>query len=34
MSLNDTHSISHTKWNCKYAPKYTRSVDTIDPFKG
>ena len=28
MSLNDTHSLSHTKWNCKYhivfAPKYRR----------
>ena len=27
-SLNDTHSLSHTKWNCKYhvvfAPKYRR----------
>ena len=28
MSLNDTHSLSHTKWNCKYhivfVPKYRR----------
>lgn len=28
MSLNDTHSLSHTKWNCKYhivfASKYRR----------
>ena len=27
-SLNDTHSLSHTKWNCKYhvvfPPKYRR----------
>ena len=30
MSLNDIHSLSHTKWNCKYhvvfAPKYRRKV--------
>ncbi len=30
MSLNDIHSLSHTKWNCKYhivfAPKYRRQV--------
>ena len=30
MSLNDTNSLSHTKWNCKYhivfAPKYRRKV--------
>ena len=29
-SLDDTHSLSHTKWNCKYhvvfAPKYRRMV--------
>lgn len=29
-SLNHTHSLSHTKWNCKYhvvfAPKYRRKV--------
>lgn len=29
-SLDDTHSLSHTKWNCKYhvvfAPKYRRKV--------
>ena len=29
-SLNDTHSLSHTKWNCKYhivfAPKYRRKA--------
>jgi putative transposase len=28
--VNDTHSLSHTKWNCKYhivfAPKYRRKV--------
>lgn len=28
--MNDTHSLSHTKWNCKYhvvfAPKYRRRV--------
>ena len=27
---NDVHSLSHTKWNCKYhivfAPKYRRSI--------
>ena len=30
MGLNDIHSLSHTKWNCKYhivfAPKYRRQV--------
>lgn len=30
MSLNDVHSLSHSKWNCKYhvvfAPKYRRKV--------
>ena len=30
MSMNDTHSLSHSKWNCKYhivfAPKYRRKV--------
>ena len=30
MSLNDIHSLSHTKWNCKYhvvfAPKYRRKA--------
>ena len=30
MSLNDSNSLSHTKWNCKYhivfAPKYRRKV--------
>ena len=30
MSLNDIHSLSHTRWNCKYhiefAPKYRRKV--------
>ena len=30
MGINDTHSLSHTKWNCKYhivfAPKYRRKV--------
>ena len=30
MGLNDIHSLSHTKWNCKYhivfAPKYRRLV--------
>ena len=29
-TLNDTHSLSHTKWNCKYhvvfAPKYRRKA--------
>ena len=29
-SMNDTHSLSHSKWNCKYhvvfAPKYRRQV--------
>ena len=28
--MNDTNSLSHTKWNCKYhivfAPKYRRKV--------
>ena len=32
--MNDTHSISHTKWNCKYhivfAPKYRRKVFYVD----
>jgi putative transposase len=30
IQMNDTHSLSHTKWNCKYhivfAPKYRRKV--------
>ena len=30
MNNNDIHSLSHTKWNCKYhivfAPKYRRKV--------
>ena len=30
MGLNDIHSLTHTKWNCKYhivfAPKYRRKV--------
>ena len=30
MGMNDIHSLSHTKWNCKYrivfAPKYRRQV--------
>ena len=30
MGMNDIHSLSHTKWNCKYhivfAPKYRRKV--------
>ena len=30
MGMNDVHSLSHTKWNCKYhivlAPKYRRKV--------
>ena len=30
MGLNDSNSLSHTKWNCKYhivfAPKYRRKV--------
>ncbi len=30
MSINDIHSLSHSKWNCKYhvvfAPKYRRKV--------
>ena len=30
MSINDIHSLSHSKWNCKYhivfAPKYRRRV--------
>ena len=30
MSINDIHSLSHSKWNCKYhivfAPKYRRQV--------
>ena len=30
MSINDIHSLSHSKWNCKYhivfAPKYRRHV--------
>ena len=30
IQVNDTHSLSHTKWNCKYhivfAPKYRRKV--------
>ena len=29
-NLNDVHSLSHTKWNCKYhivfAPKYRRKA--------
>ena len=32
--MNDTHSLSHTKWNCKYhivfAPKYRRKVFYAD----
>lgn len=32
--MNDTHSLSHTKWNCKYhivfAPKYRRKVFYVD----
>ena len=32
--VNDTHSLSHTKWNCKYhivfAPKYRRKVFYAD----
>lgn len=30
MSMNDIHSLSHSKWNCKYhivfAPKYRRKI--------
>ena len=30
MGMNDVHSLSHSKWNCKYhivfAPKYRRQV--------
>ena len=30
MGITDIHSLSHTKWNCKYhivfAPKYRRKV--------
>ena len=30
MGMNDLHSLSHSKWNCKYhivfAPKYRRKV--------
>ena len=30
MGMNDTNSLAHTKWNCKYhivfAPKYRRKV--------
>ncbi len=28
MGIADIHSLSHTKWNCKYhiAPKYRRKV--------
>ncbi len=30
LSLNDIHSLSHTRWNCKYhivfAPKYRRKI--------
>ena len=30
MGMNDVHSLSHSKWNCKYhivfAPKYRRKV--------
>ena len=42
MGLNDVHSLSHSKWNCKYhivfAPKYRRKVfygekRNTDPFK-
>ncbi len=32
--MNGTHSLSHTKWNCKnhivYAPKYRRKVFYAD----
>lgn len=32
--MNDTHSLSHTKWNCKYhivfVAKYRRKVFYID----
>lgn len=32
--MNDTHSLSYTKWNCKYhivfAPKYRREVFYAD----
>lgn len=32
--MNGTHSLSHTKWNCKYyivfAPKYKRKVFYAD----
>ena len=32
--MNDTNSLSHTKWNCKYhivfAPKYRRKVFYVD----
>ena len=32
--MNDIHSLSHTKWNCKYhivfAPKYRRKVFYVD----
>ena len=32
--MNDVHSLSHTKWNCKYhivfAPKYRRKVFEVE----
>ena len=38
MGLNDIHSLSHTKWNCKYrivfAPKYRRMVFDKEKRKG
>ncbi len=27
MSLNDTHSLSHTKWNCKYHIVFAPSIE-------
>ena len=27
MSLNDIHSLSHTKWNCKYHVVLTLSIN-------
>ena len=34
--MNDNHSLSHSKWNCKYhivfAPKYLRRVNSQSKF--
>ena len=39
MSINDIHSLSHSKWNCKYhivfAPKYRMSIPgLVTPVSG